>query len=141
MYLLTFFTALLLAGAPAPQTLNLTVTTTVDRAGEIRLAVYDSKDGFQQRAEVLSVVRQTSGNQLTFSVELPAAGDYVLAAFHDLNGNGELDTNMFGVPTEPYGFGKVPPTKWREPEFGEIAVSVTEGGGKAEIALKKWKEY
>lgn len=125
----------------APQTVSLTISSSVEKAGDLHLAVYDSKEGFKSRAEVLSVIRPTSGGALSFEVQLPAAGDYVLAAFHDLNGNGELDLNVFGVPTEPYGFGQVPPTKWREPEFNEIATSVTTAGASTSIALKKWKEY
>lgn len=127
--------------APAPQTVSLTITSSVAKEGKMHLAIYDSKQGFKSRAEVLSVVRPTSGDPLSIEVELPAAGDYVLAAFHDLNGNGVLDLNLLGVPTEPYGFSKTPPTKWREPEFNEIATSVTSQDARATIALKKWKEY
>ncbi len=29
-----------------------------------------------------------------------AAGTYAVACFHDENGNGKLDTGMFGIPTE-----------------------------------------
>jgi uncharacterized protein (DUF2141 family) len=31
-------------------------------------------------------------------------GRYAAIAFHDENGNGKLDKNFLGVPTEPYGF-------------------------------------
>jgi uncharacterized protein (DUF2141 family) len=31
-------------------------------------------------------------------------GRYAIAIFHDLNGNGELDRNFIGLPSEPYGF-------------------------------------
>jgi uncharacterized protein (DUF2141 family) len=31
-------------------------------------------------------------------------GQYAIILFHDENGNGKLDTNAWGVPTEPYGF-------------------------------------
>lgn len=126
---------------PVPQTVELTITTSVAQAGKMHLAVYNSSEGFKARAEVLSVVRTTSGAPVSLQVELPGAGDYVLAAFHDLNGNGELDVNMLGIPTEPYGFGQVPPSKWREPDFREIATSVVTGRANATIVLKKWKEY
>ncbi len=31
-------------------------------------------------------------------------GTYAVKAFHDEDGNGTLNTNMVGVPTEDYGF-------------------------------------
>jgi uncharacterized protein (DUF2141 family) len=31
-------------------------------------------------------------------------GQYAIILFHDENGNGKLDRNALGVPTEPYGF-------------------------------------
>jgi uncharacterized protein (DUF2141 family) len=31
-------------------------------------------------------------------------GNYAIAVIHDENRNGELDTNMFGIPKEGYGF-------------------------------------
>jgi len=31
-------------------------------------------------------------------------GPYTIILFHDENGNGKLDKNALGVPTEPYGF-------------------------------------
>jgi uncharacterized protein (DUF2141 family) len=37
---------------------------------------------------------------LSISLGLPA-GDYVVTAFQDSNGNGELDTGIFGAPKEP----------------------------------------
>ncbi len=35
-------------------------------------------------------------------------GTYALAVIHDENGNGKLDTNWVGIPTEGYGFSGLP---------------------------------
>ena len=45
-------------------------------------------------------------------------GTYAVRAFHDLNGDGKLNTNPFGIPTEPYAFsrdarGAAAPPDWR----------------------------
>jgi uncharacterized protein (DUF2141 family) len=39
----------------------------------------------------------------TLRTELPPAS-YAVTVFHDENGNGRLDHNMFGLPGEPLGF-------------------------------------
>ncbi|MNJ30385.1 hypothetical protein D3C77_249830 [compost metagenome] len=45
-----------------------------------------------------------------------------MKAFHDVNGDGELNVNPFGVPTEPYAFsnnavGDMGPAKWDRARF------------------------
>lgn len=30
-------------------------------------------------------------------------GRYAIAVMHDINGNGAMDTNLLGIPTEPRG--------------------------------------
>ena len=39
-----------------------------------------------------------------FRVRNVKPGPYAIAVFHDLNGNGKLDRNFIGLPSEPYGF-------------------------------------
>jgi len=31
------------------------------------------------------------------------AGEYAVMVFHDVNGNDKLDTNLLGMPSEPWG--------------------------------------
>ena len=49
----------------------------------------------------------TSGVRIIFAGLPP--GDYAVAAFHDADGNGELGTNILGIPTEGYGFSNGAP--------------------------------
>jgi uncharacterized protein (DUF2141 family) len=39
-----------------------------------------------------------------FRVRNVKPGSYSIAVFHDTNGNGKLDRNFIGLPSEPYGF-------------------------------------
>lgn len=111
--------------------------------GKIHLGVFDSPDGFAAEDFLVNATaeldKESDRTQLT--IELPAAGDYVFAAFQDLNGNGELDRNMLGVPTEPYGFSKAAPSKWRMPSFSEVATAAGGAQDKVVIEVRHWKEY
>jgi uncharacterized protein (DUF2141 family) len=45
---------------------------------------------------------------------------------HNIDGDGKLNKNMFGMPTEPYGFsnnarGSFGPAKWSNAKFSVIA--------------------
>ena len=51
------------------------------------------------------------------------SGIYAISIFQDLNGNGELDENKSGIPSEPFGFsndarGKLGPPKYKKASFG-----------------------
>ena len=85
------------------QTLTLEVRDIEHPGGYLYVALYNSEDNFLK--EPVATFRVEAAGQ-TVSVPctgLPA-GDYALSLFHDLNGNGRLDTERFGIPTEPYAF-------------------------------------
>jgi uncharacterized protein (DUF2141 family) len=52
-------------------------------------------------------------------------GRYAIKLYHDANGNGELDTNMMGLPTEAYGFsgegGSMGPPPFEKAAFEVVA--------------------
>ena len=124
-----------------PQTVTITVSSSANKEAPIRLAVYASADDFATEDNpVASKVQQGGLSPVDMELQLPNDGDYVFAAYHDLNGNGKLDRNFLGVPTEPYGFPRTPPSKWRAPNFTEVCTKV-DAGSTASIELKTWGEY
>lgn len=57
-------------------------------------------------------------------------GNYAIQAYHDENGNQRLDSNVLGIPSEPYGFsrgarGTFGPPKYRDAEFSVAAAEMT----------------
>ena len=100
----------LLAALSAPLTVNVEVLAP-SADGAVFLAAYDSADGFDKEEELVSksAPLEPGASRIDLELELPQEGQYIVAAFQDLNGNGKLDKNFFGVPTEPYGFSKVAP--------------------------------
>lgn len=51
-------------------------------------------------------------------------GRYALSLFHDENGNGKLDTNIAGVPTERYGFSRDARGRMAAPSFDDAAIDL-----------------
>jgi len=51
-------------------------------------------------------------------------GTYALSLFHDENGNGKLDRNVAGIPTERYGFSRDARGRMGAPSFAEAAVEL-----------------
>ncbi|NWE51696.1 DUF2141 domain-containing protein [Brevundimonas sp. P7753] len=117
--------ALLAFAAPvfaqsADNRLTLTFETGAE-TGAIMVALYDSEAAYEggQPARVAQVNVATGQHEAVF--DLPA-GAYGVKAFHDVNGNGQMDTNPFGMPTEPFAFsnnavGNMGPAKWDRARF------------------------
>ena len=63
-----------------------------------------------------------------------APGDYAVRLIHDENGNGKLDQNLIGMPTEGYGYSNNPRVM-RAATFEEARFSVPEAGTAIQIVL------
>lgn len=52
-------------------------------------------------------------------------GTYAVAAHHDANANGRMDTNFVGIPKEGYGVSNDPRPRFRPPRFSEAQVAIS----------------
>jgi len=101
--------------------------------GMVVVRFYNQPDQFLQTVYVQKT-QLASQSTLNVTAELPA-GTYAVAAFQDLDGNGELNTNWLRIPTEPVGFGNNFRPRMNKPTFDECAVAVTEHHNALVIAL------
>ena len=119
--------ALILTAAPAfAQDAGSTVafTFTVGQpSGQVMVALYDSAEAYggAGRPVRVAAVDATGAVVEADFAGLPA-GDYAAKVFHDVDGDGEMDTNPFGMPTEPYAFsnnavGNMGPASWDRAKF------------------------
>ncbi len=127
---------LLLTAAPAlagPDDASVVLTfETGARTGSVMVALYDSEAGYEGGAAVAQAMVPASGPVVARFENLPA-GDYAVKAFHDVDGDGQMDKNPFGLPTEPYAFsnnavGNMGPARWdraRFPVSGETAQTIS----------------
>lgn len=64
-----------------------------------------------------------------------AAGEYAVAAFHDANGDGELNANFVGMPTEGYGFSNDARGFMGPPPFDDAAFSLEADAGTRRLVV------
>jgi len=127
------FGLILLASPAAAQQADVTLSfETGARTGAVLVALYDSEAAWSGGAPVASIrVDATSGAPTAVFRGLPA-GTYGAKAFHDIDGDGEMDMNPFGIPTEPFAFsnnavGNMGPAEWAEASFpvaGDVAQTI-----------------
>lgn len=116
---LTCFTAATQAATTA--TLDVTITGIKEQSGSLRVALFDSEDSFQKKPHKTLVIRPDS-DTVSFSIDELATGTFAIMLFHDLDANEKLNTNLLGLPQEPWGgslqgksiFG---PPKWKDTVF------------------------
>lgn len=84
------------------QKLHLVVDGIETVSGQLYVAIY-TKDNYMKKAQMGFKIDITD-NVMEFDVDGLKAGTYAIALFQDLNNNSKLDTGIFGIPTEKYGF-------------------------------------
>ncbi|MCB0480252.1 MAG: DUF2141 domain-containing protein [Flavobacteriales bacterium] len=77
----------------------------------------------EQKLDFAKLVIPINNNSSSVTLEVEP-GKYAVVAFHDINSNEKLDKNMFGIPTEPYGFSNNARGLLGEPDFEEQLVEV-----------------
>ena len=108
--------ALSFGGTAFAETLTIHVETT-SNSGTLRAAVYDSQSAFDANQTVADAVGPAVQGTSVLIVETLKPGTYGIALYHDINGNEELDTNLFGAPSEPFGFSNNPKIGFSAPQF------------------------
>ncbi len=75
-------------------------------AGDIRVAVHQRTAGvdFPDSAGIVEAAIRPAAGAGVFIIAGLVPGDYAIAAFHDEDRDGDLNTNLLGMPTEGYGF-------------------------------------
>lgn len=105
--------------------------------GQVMVQIFSSEAGYRGGQAVGATMARVNSEtaQVRFA-DLPA-GQYAVRLFHDLNGDGEMNTNPFGIPTEPYAFsnnarGQFGPASWADAAFtieaGETTQQINVGG-------------
>jgi uncharacterized protein (DUF2141 family) len=125
---IVLFTWMTLVGgiSTSAQQYALTVTVSGIRTdkGTLYLSLYNSEKGYpKQPVAALRLANAPIRNGISsFRLDNLPPGTYAIACYHDENGNGKLDNNLFGVPTEGTGAsndatGSLGPPKFRDAKF------------------------
>lgn len=118
--------------------LNVQVGQLKSNEGEVTVTVYPSDPTrFLARRGKLARVRAPAKAPLTqVCFNLPAAGVYAVAVYHDTNGNRDFDRNAVGMPTEGYGFSNDAPTRFGAPSFDAVRFNVKAGDNTIRVRMR-----
>jgi uncharacterized protein (DUF2141 family) len=119
--------------------LTIGLTGIAEAKGSVFVAVYSRAGDFMktEKAHTLKTIPVTQGGTLNLTIKDLPAGAYAICAYQDLNGNGKLDKNLVGIPTEPYGFSNNARPKFRAPNWEETRFELR-ADANVEVKLEKW---
>ncbi len=98
--------------------LTVTLENPGDKKGKVYVGVFTEQNFLMNPSE--SGMIDLDRNQTQVTLKAIAYGTYAVSIFHDANGNGQLDMDEYGRPTEPWGLsgsssGMMP--MWSEAKF------------------------
>jgi uncharacterized protein (DUF2141 family) len=109
---------------PLRGTISGTIAGLRSSNGYVKIALFHSKEGFPDNPEkaLKKQIRGIDSLSCHMSFNNIEYGEYAIGIFHDENGNGEMDTGLFGIPKEGYGAsndakGFMGPPKYRDAKF------------------------
>ena len=70
--------------------------------GSVYVAVYSNENDYKAETTSVKFILDPVSGTVTRSLNLPE-GEYVVSVFQDSNNDGELNTGLFGMPSEPVG--------------------------------------
>ena len=108
--------------------IEVNVTNVENSEGQIRAVLFRGKEGFPQDSQKAfrstSVPAQKGKTVLVFH-DIPY-GEYSLSLLHDIDQDGEMDTNMFGYPQEGYGVSNNATSTFSIPKYEEARFELKE---------------
>lgn len=134
---LLLITTLISVGLLAQSSLQVTVNGIKSNEGTIMLALHASDETFPNDEPTITKMVSADAATVTIAIDDLSAGEYAISLYHDINGNEELDTNIMGIPKEPFGFSNDAMGTFGAPSFKKSTIVVPDQGTKKiSITLK-----
>ncbi len=121
----------------SPGKVTVTITGIKTVSGTIEIALYDEA-GFESGKSVTNASIPVTGDTVTWPIAAAPPGVYAIKLYQDVNGDGEMNANPFGIPIEPYAFSNNAHGSFGPPKFAAAAFTVpgTGSGGETLQSIK-----
>lgn len=123
----------------AAATLTLEVREVRDGRGPVMVALFDSEARWRgsETGAVRTARVEASAGAVRVSFANLSPGQYAIRLFQDIDANGELNTSLLGIPSEPYGFSNNAPVRFGPPSWSEARFSVQPGVASHAVTLTR----
>jgi len=114
----------------------LTITGFENSKGITKVALVNSKENYSEDKPYKGFNFEIIDNKVVQTISNLPYGEYAIKIYHDENSNNELDTRIFGIPAERYGFSNNARGSFGPPDYEEAAFKVSASTTQVEIEVK-----
>jgi uncharacterized protein (DUF2141 family) len=114
---------------------KLTVDGLEKKVGFVRVSIELGQNGYDKKITFKSASVEVEGKSATILTELPY-GEYAIKTFHDLNSDSELNLNLLGIPSEPYGISNDARAAFGLPSYSDAKITVNKPEQEHKITVK-----
>ena len=114
----------------------LTITGFENSKGIAKVALVNSKENYSEDKPYKGFNFKIIDNKVVQTIRNFLYGEYAIKVYHDENSNDELDTRIFGIPAERYGFSNNVRGSFGPPDYEEAAFKVSSSSNQVEIEVK-----
>jgi uncharacterized protein (DUF2141 family) len=106
-----------------PATIRVVAKGLQHHRGEVRMALFESREGFPGAPEksLQQGIATLEGETASFEFEPVPCGRYAVSVFHDENGDGVLQRDWLGRPKEGWGVSRDARGRFGPPSFDDSA--------------------
>jgi uncharacterized protein (DUF2141 family) len=105
-------------------TLEVEVSGLASSEGQVMVALFSQAEGWLKKPLKAAAAKPLSDGRAQLRFDDLPDGDYAISLFHDVNGNGRLDMNVMGMPTESFAFSNKAMGSFGPPTFEAARFSV-----------------
>ncbi len=106
--------------------IRLVITGVRPELGSVKVAVYTAANELPNPASTAQTL-ELAATQATLEATLTITGRFAIAVYQDINADGELNRNRFGIPLEPFAFSNGALGERGPPTFDQAAVVASVG--------------
>lgn len=82
---------------------KLKITNVKQNGGKVVISLNSSEETFKKHVPDKVLILETPSTEIETVIEIPS-GEYAFSIFQDLNNDEEINSNLIGIPKEPFGF-------------------------------------
>lgn len=105
--------------------------------GALVYAVWSGPSGWLEEGAVRDGAVPVENGASTVVLSGLPYGEYAVSAYHDRNGNGRLDTGLFGIPKEPIGTSNDAKIRFGPPKYEDAVFTVDRAALTIAIVVQK----
>lgn len=105
--------------------------------GQVLFSLFDSEAAHDAGGKpVRGAIAKVEGANAVAVIEGLPPGRYAIKAFHDIDGDGQMKSNPFGAPLEPYAFSNNAKAEGGPAKWAAASFDVSAGSAETRISIK-----